>query len=121
MEIIFNRCCDICIICASILNITYGQFCMLAFCYIQPTVMLLCGVLNYKHIIGKITIISMSFYLLFYLSRYSISNESFLKIYKDLHDWAHFIGISYIQINFLLYIIVPLIIVTVNIYNKILK
>ncbi len=113
LENLFYGCCDVCVIGANKLGLTYGEFCILMFCYIQPLVMLLAGLLNIKHLIGKLTVITMIFYLCFY-SQYSITTESFYRIYDDLHNWAAMIGVNYIQINILLYIIIPVLIVVIN-------
>lgn len=113
LDLFFQDCCNVCIIGANSLGLSYGEFCILVFCYIQPIIMLLFGVLNIKHLFGKLTILSMILYLWFY-SQYSISTKSFYRIYNDLHHWANSIGITYIEINILLYIIIPIIIISTN-------
>lgn len=116
LELFFQKCCDICTICSSIMGLTYGEFCILMFCYIQPIIVLLFGLFNIKHLIGKITIISMILNLWFY-KQYSITTDSFYRIYKDLHIWANNIGINYIEINILLYILIPVFLISINVYD----
>ena len=93
LDLLFQSCYAICVIGANSLNLSYGEFCILIFCYLQPIIILLFGILNIKHLFGKLTIMSMILYLCFY-SQYSISTESFYRIYSDLHHWAIYMGIT---------------------------
>lgn len=114
LDMLFNICCDICSLCARCMGLSYGQFCILAFCYIQPLVMLLSGTINYKNMLGKLTMPCSFLYFLFYVWNYSVTTESFLVIYRDLHNWASCLGMSYVTINILLYIILPTAVVLIN-------
>ena len=117
LDYVFNICCSICTISSSFLGLTYGEFCILAFCIVQPIIVLLFGIINYKNILGKITIFLWSIVLIFYTSNYSVTTDSFLKIYQDLHVWAVHLGISYICVNFILYIIIPSLFVCTNLFH----
>lgn len=54
---------------------------------------------------------------LWFYKQYSITTDSFYHIYKDLHIWANNIGINYIEINILLYILIPVFLISINMYD----
>lgn len=54
---------------------------------------------------------------LWFYKQYSITTDSFYRIYKDLHIWANNIGINYIEINILLYVLIPVFLISINVYD----
>lgn len=117
MQVIFNLCCQLCTYLASMLGLTYGEFCILAFCYLQPLVVLVSAILNFKRLFGKATIVLNLLYLCFHAVHYPITTKSFFVIYKDLHKLAAILHLSYVELNLLLYILIPVVLVVVNLYQ----
>lgn len=117
MQAIFNLCCQLCTYLASMLGLTYGEFCILAFCYVQPLVVIIFAILNFKRLFGKITIVLNLLYLCFHAVHYPITTNSFFVIYRDLHKLAALLHLSYVELNLLLYILIPVVLVIFNLYQ----
>lgn len=123
MQEIFQICCQITAVVARLLNMTYGEFNVLAFLYIQPLTYIFSFFILRNISYGKIGLILSVVYQIWLILNYPISDVGFKKAFDDLHLYANYLSISYIEINLILFIAIFILIHITNfcIYKPIKK
>lgn len=116
MQELFQRCCQITAVFAKLLNMTYGEFNILAFLYIQPLTYIVSFFILRKTLYGKIGLLISIIYQIYLALNYPISDVGFVKAFNDLHLYANYLNISYVEINLILFIVVFIIIHIINIF-----
>ena len=109
-QIFFSKCCELMQLLGDCTGYSYGEINVLVFLYIEPIIFILLGLLLIRrNPLSGVTEL-MFWGIVFYLmaEHYPISDSGFNLIYTDLHTLADYCKVSYITINYLLFILLPI-------------
>lgn len=129
-EQFFRLCCNLTQICADYLNMTYGEFNILMFCHIQPWILFIGFIIVGISVFWKRNLVSIIITMIYSIigsyfgllaiqngqMYYPINDESFYKAVEQLNIYAEWFNCSYITINFLLFIILFIILISFDIF-----
>lgn len=111
MDAFFKFCCDVMAFAGKCIGLSYGEINVLTFLYIEPVLLIVIGLLYMKKdlLMGLLNVCSWS-YVLFEMQRhYPVTDAGFKLIYADLHALADYLGMSHAAVNYVLFIMIPII------------
>ena len=106
----FEICCKIMSVLGNFIGLSYGEINVLVFLYIEPIIFLLLGLLLIRRntLLGASELVFWGIVFSLMKVHYPISDLGFNLIYTDLYALADYCNVSYVTINYVLFILLPI-------------
>ena len=121
MQEIFQACCRITDMCAGYLGMSYGEFNVWAFLYVQPLIIfmsyltILCVSKKwYAKTYSFVGIICSISYMIYNWLKFPISNDGFYRAVDMLNNIASTCGTTYEIVNLVIYVVLFMMIISFN-------